>query len=226
MSRTAHTTALIADDHGLYRSGLALLLKDVVGFAEVIEAGSFDAALDQLAARADVALALFDLSMPGMGGPASLGVVRECYPQVRVAVVSASEARSDVLESLGAGVHGYIAKSLGDQDIAAAISTICAGEIYTPRFIATAQAAWPPRHAQPGAARDQERRAAAVLARLTPRQKDVFDLVAQGLSNKEIARQLEIAEGTVKIHLAALFGHLGVKNRAQAAALAARLEPR
>jgi DNA-binding NarL/FixJ family response regulator len=62
--------------------------------------------------------------------------------------------------------------------------------------------------------------------RLTPRQRDVFMLVAQGLSNKEIARKLDIAEGTVKIHLAALFGHLGVKNRAQAAALAVRLNLR
>jgi DNA-binding NarL/FixJ family response regulator len=222
MSTFADSTALVADDHGLYRSGLAFLLKDELGFGTVLEAGSFDEAIEQLEGDTAIGLALFDLHMPGMGGPQSLTVVRDCYPKVRVAIVSGSEQREDVLAALGAGVHGYVAKSLPDAEIASALRSILSGHIYAPRFIASAG---PSASAEP-TAKQQAEAEAQTLQRLTPRQRDVLRLISNGLSNKEIARKLTIAEGTVKIHLAALFAQLGVKNRTQAAAIAAKFNVR
>jgi DNA-binding NarL/FixJ family response regulator len=211
-SRSPRRIAVIADDHGMYRMGLALTLKDRLGFDEVAEAASLDEALERLGETEGVALALFDLSMPGMQSAASLAAVRECYPDLPIAVVSGSESRSDVLDALAAGVNGFVPKSLVDDALVAALGTIVSGAIFVPATLATATsshaAAPPPEPA---------------LDRLTPRQRDVLGLLMEGRSNKEIARALDLGQGTVKIHLAALFRHLGVRNRAAAVAAAAPL---
>ncbi|MCZ8315571.1 response regulator transcription factor, partial [Phreatobacter sp.] len=128
------------------------------------------------------------------------------------AVVSGSDSRTDVLAALAAGVNGFVPKGLRDDDLVAALRTILAGAIYVPATLAqsTGPAAEP---VSPG----------IDLARLTPRQREVLDLLVEGRSNKEIARALDLGHGTVKIHLAAVFRHLGVSNRAAAAAIAAPL---
>ncbi|QCK84454.1 response regulator transcription factor [Phreatobacter aquaticus] len=206
-------TAVIADDHGMYRMGLAFTLKDRLGFDDVEEAGSLDEALARLGENGDIALALFDLSMPGMASAASLAAVRECYPDLPIAVVSASENRNDVLEALAAGVNGFVPKRLVDADLVAALQAIVDGAIFVPSSMALGAAG---RTAPPAAH-------VIDLTRLTPRQRDVLGLLVQGRSNKEIARALDLGHGTVKIHLAALFRHLGVHNRAAAVAAAAPL---
>lgn len=216
MAHQSCLKVLIADDHGLYRTGLGLLLKDEIGASEVVEVGSFDEALDRLARNMDVRLALFDLSMPGAGGPESLRVVKETYPNLQVAIVSGSEDRHNVLNSLAMGLNGYIPKSLPESEIADALKIIINGGVYVPRFmIATASQT----RASHAADRDNElpRPEARSLdvGSLTPRQRDVLRCIQKGLANKEIARELDIAEGTVKIHLAALFNHFGVRNRTE-----------
>lgn len=220
MTGSTRGKALVADDHGLYRTGLTFLLRDQLGFQEIVEVSGFDEALDQLALTPGITLALFDLSMPGMGGPDSLVIVRETYPDLKVAVVSASEERSDVLATLAAGLGGYIPKSLPDGEIVTALESVLADRVYVPTFMA---------HPAPG----QRFLAAPVAAPrpnvalrlddLTPRQRDVLHGVLKGLSNKEIARQLDIAEGTVKIHLSALFAQLGARNRTDLATRAQTL---
>ena len=87
---------LVADDHSLYRTGFSLLLKDRLGYKAVLEAGTFDAALDRLAETPNVELALFDLAMPGITGPESLSVVKDTYPGLRVAIVSGSGLHLDI----------------------------------------------------------------------------------------------------------------------------------
>jgi DNA-binding NarL/FixJ family response regulator len=206
--------AVVADDHGMYRMGLAFTLKDRLGFDDVQEAGSLDEALAKLGETEGVELALFDLSMPGMESAASLAAVRECYPNLPIAVVSASESRSDVLDALAAGVNGFVPKRLVDDDLVAALQTIVSGAIFVPPTLAQAVGQRPAAAPQPGA---------PDIARLTPRQRDVLGLLVEGRSNKEIARALDLGHGTVKIHLAALFRHLGVRNRAAAVAAAAPL---
>jgi DNA-binding NarL/FixJ family response regulator len=214
-------TALVADDHSLYRAGLGLLLKDRLGFQSVLEASSFDAALDRLADTPNIEMALFDLSMPGVGGPHSLGIVREIYPSIRVAVVSASEERTDVLASVATGLGGYVPKSLLDDEMVIALQGILDGRIYVPQFMtvesrsasvpASASGETEPLQTKSGLA------AKAATKPMSPRQRDVLAGVRRGLSNKEIARELDIAEGTVKIHLAALFSNFGVRNRTELA---------
>ncbi len=221
MSARIASRALIADDHSLYRMGLAFLLKDRMGLAEVIEVGSFDDALDRLAASPDIAMALFDLSMPGMGGPESLTVVKETYPDVKVAVVSGSEDREHVMKAVSIGLSGYVPKSLSEDEIAKALQLILDGHVYIPNFMtATAKPRTANVDPKPPAVSDgNERR----VENLTPRQRDVLKGILRGLSNKEVARDLDIAEGTVKIHLAALFVHFSVRNRTELATRAQTL---
>jgi DNA-binding NarL/FixJ family response regulator len=214
--------ALVADDDEFFRMAIGSILLDRLGVAEVIEVGSLDEAMERLGERADITIALFDLAMPGMQGPANLGAVRETFPDIRTAVVSASRRREDVLTTLAAGAHGYVTKGLGVEDLTQALRAILNGTIYVPPLLAQLSAT---DSADPtGGFWGPERRVTSdVLSRLTPRQKDVLELLVKGKSNKEIARELDLGEGTVKIHLAALFRNLGVRNRATAAVAGAQL---
>lgn len=209
-------TALVADDHGLYRVGLKLLLEDQLGFDEVLECGGFDEALDRLAQNSSIKLALFDLSMPGMGGPASLAVVRSSYPDLRVVVISGRDDRDTVAACLSYGLNGYVPKSMSDADIVAALKQVLAGKTFTPNVTAA-------KGTEPVAGAQAAAGSAAIMDGLTPRQRDVLAGIVRGLANKEIARELDIAEGTVKIHLAALFSHFDVRNRTELATRAQRL---
>lgn len=198
---------LVADDHELFRRGLRDLLVEVLGATDVCEAASLEEALDLLTQGEGRDLILVDLRMPGMC-PEALAALRDGFPEAKIAVVSGSEDPADVLSALGAGVHGYIPKSLGADQIAAAISGVLGGTIFVPSIIA--QRALPtPAPAPP---------AQQAADRLTPRQKSVLDELLLGKSSKEIARTLNIAEGTVKIHLASIYRAIGVRTRAEAIA--------
>ncbi len=216
MMNAKRDAVLVADDHSLYRTGLSYLLKDRLGFNTVVEAATFDAALDRLSELDGIGLALFDLAMPGVSGPESLGVIKETYPDVRVAIVSGSEERSDVLKAVATGLGGYVPKSLQDDEIVAALRDILDGRIYVPRFM-TSQGSTVATRALPEPAEKASASSATASKPISPRQRDVLECVRRGLSNKEIARELEIAEGTVKIHLAALFSHFGARNRTELA---------
>ncbi len=215
---TQRNTVLIADDHGLYRSGFSFLLRDRMGFRSVIEAATFDAALDRLADTPNVDLALFDLAMPGVSGPESLSVVKETYPGMRVAIVSGSEERSDVVKSVAMGLNGYVPKSLSDDEIVGALHDILEGRVFVPRFMTSGAAAHRGNDRSSDLSGSKgDPGGGATCKPISPRQRDVLDCVRRGLSNKEIARELDIAEGTVKIHLAALFSHFGARNRTELA---------
>ena len=140
---------LVADDHSLYRTGFSLLLKDRLGYKAVLEAGTFDAALDRLAETPNVELALFDLAMPGITGPESLSVVKDTYPGLRVAIVSGSEERNFVLKAVATGLNGYVPKSLADDEIVGALNDILDGRIYVPRFMTAAMPGTPGKPANP-----------------------------------------------------------------------------
>ncbi len=212
--------ALVADDDEFFRMAISSILLERIGVAEVIEVGSLDEAMDRLGERSDITIALFDLAMPGMQGPANLGAVRETFPDILAAVVSASRRRQDILTTLDAGAHGYVPKGMGVEDLTHALKSILEGTIYVPPLLAQVSAEDQGGSQYSGAER---RSAPDVLARLTPRQRDVLELLVKGQSNKEIARSLDLGEGTVKIHLAALFRNLGVRNRATAAVAGAQL---
>ena len=210
------SSALVADDDEFFRMALRTLLTVNLEFREVIETSSLDDALRALAERIEISLALFDLDMPGMRSAASLRAVRDCFPDLRIAVVSASGKRGDILLALEAGVHGYVPKSLGAGELSRALRLIVDGTIYVPSSISVvgneddvSVVLLPPLRVSP--------------EQLSPRQKQVLELLVQGKSNKEIARALQLSEGTVKVHMAALFRVLGVTTRAAAAVAGSEL---
>lgn len=213
--------ALVVDDDALFRMALSTILTSRLGCSKVIEAANFDEALERLSEHADISVALFDLSMPGIRNPANLKVVRETFPRVRTAVVSASISHRDVLMSLAAGVHGYVPKSLNVVELTAALKAILGGTVYVPSFLTeiSSGAAEPPLPS--GEASDVAQ--IQTLGGLTPRQQDVLHLILDNKSNKEMARILNLGEGTVKVHVSALFRNLGVNSRVSAAIAGARL---
>lgn len=217
---TSMRVGLIADDDAYFRVAVGAILTRQLGFSHVMEAGSLDEALECLSVNSAACAALFDLSMPGMTTPTDLRAVRESFPQARVAVISGSSSRRDILLALEAGVHGYMPKSLSIAELTRALQTVFEGSIYVPSSLAEVEAlsedaladafeGIEPEGIEPGHA-------------LTRRQQDVLDLLIRGKSNKEIALALKLSEGTVKIHLAAIFRHFGVNNRAAAAVAGAR----
>src|SRR4051812_20926654 len=199
---------LIADDDAYFRMAVSAILTRQLAFTHVMEAASLDEAVECLGENAGTCAALFDLSMPGMRTPTNLRAVRECFPNTRVAVISGSSSRRDILLALEAGVHGYMLKSLSITDLKSALERVLNGEIYVPPSLADVpstvaegangrvdvSSVEPPETTNP----------------LTPRQQDVLDLLVRGKSNKEIALALKLGEGTVKIHMAAIFRYFGV----------------
>jgi DNA-binding NarL/FixJ family response regulator len=202
--------ALVADDHELVRSGMKQLLVDVLRAEEVREAETMDRALEILTNEGGGDLVLVDWRMPGMSGAESLAALRDGFPEAKVAVISAWEERADILSALGAGVHGYIPKSLPSAQIAAALQGILEGRIFVPPAMGRREGA--------GEATGAPGKSKLDVDKLTLRQRDVLQELLKGQSSKEIARTLDIAEGTVKIHLAAIYRALGVRTRAEAIA--------
>lgn len=211
-------TGLIADDDEFFRMAVSAIMLRKLGFARVVETASFDEAVERLEQEERVSLAVFDLSMPGLDSPAALRTIRESFPVEKLAVVSASRDRNDILQSLEAGAHGFVSKSQGAHELQSALQQIMAGTLYVSPVLA--ELAPGMREPQPD---HSPLRHGPDLPRLTPRQRDVLAMLVEGRSNKEIARGLDLGPGTVKVHMAALFRTLGVGNRAAAAVAGAEL---
>ena len=191
------STIVIADDHALVRDGFKLMVATLWPGVRILEAADA-ATLRELARRLpQPALALVDLTMPGMDKGTGLALLaREC-PLLRVVVVSALTSPDVIRRALDLpNVYAFVPKSAGGQRMQQAIEAAHAGR-RLPHV--------PPSGAQP------------VDDRLTPRMEEVRQLVRQGLSNKQIARQLNLSEGTVKNYLTEIFRLLQVTNRTQAA---------
>jgi DNA-binding NarL/FixJ family response regulator len=212
----------VADDDAYFRIAVSSILTRQLGFSDVEEAESLDEAVERLGENACISAALFDLSMPGMRTPSNLRAVRECFPKTHVAVISGSSARRDILLALEAGVHGYMLKSLSIAELTKALQIVFSGSIYVPPSLADISTA-----GEPVLSQDETLSVEPMggVTTLTPRQQDVLDLLVQGKTNKEIALALKLGEGTVKIHMAAIFRYFGVNNRAAAAVAGARPYP-
>ncbi|HZX90559.1 MAG TPA: response regulator transcription factor [Rudaea sp.] len=218
---------LLADDHALIRAGLRselATLAPAVDFLEAWDAASLRQVFEQ---NRDLDLALVDLTMPGMQGARSIATLRADYPVVPLIVVSGADAASEVQAVLRAGAAGFIPKSAMAQVMLQAIKLVLAGGQYLPpqlmhmlTDVASDRVDTDIRQATSSA---REGIDAGRLELLSPRQREVFALLAKGLSNKMIARQLDITEGTVKSHVATIFDVLHVHNRVSAVAEARML---
>jgi DNA-binding NarL/FixJ family response regulator len=201
---------LVVDDHPIVRQGLVAALEDEPDFQVVGAAGSAEDALALLGGlppeRApDVVL--LDLELPGIGGVAAIPRLLAAHASVRVLVFTAYETEERVLGALRAGAKGYLLKGATVAEIARAVRAVAAGgSALEPRIAAQLVS-------QMSAPR-------ATSRHLTPRERDILPLIADGQSGKQIARALGISERTVKFHTASLLRKLGADNRAQAVALA------
>lgn len=208
LATSSRGRAVVIDDHQLIRDSARRLLIEHFDFSEILEAPDLETGLDVLSEAGEVELIIVDLNMPGSSGPESLGALVDAFPDTSVIVMSGSEAKEDVLGCLAVGVCGYIPKSLPAPEMVSAIQQVLEGGAYVPRALT--------RRGVESTTRT--RRHVAGLEHLTPRQREVLDQLLLGRSSKEIARALDVAEGTVKIHLAAIYRVLGVRTRAEAIA--------
>jgi DNA-binding NarL/FixJ family response regulator len=210
---------IVADDHPLVRQGVRMVLEAEFAGSSVIEAADLDATLVAIVAQPD-ALLLIDLDMPGMDGAESLRALRQDFPQLLMAVLSGNADRAIITSALNAGVNGYILKASPADELLCAVSTIRGGRVYLTGVLSNLSAKALLSFVSPPPNAPEPRQGPPAL---TPRQREVIAWLMKGHSNKQIARDLKIGEGTVKIHLASIFRAFGAQNRTEAVMTATRL---
>jgi DNA-binding NarL/FixJ family response regulator len=227
---------LIADDHELFRDGLRLVLQELGPDVQVLEAPTFDEALAAVLTPPSVDVLLLDLVMPGTAWNEGLRLLKEKAPTVPVVILSASDDRRLVLESVRLGASGFIPKTSSSRVMLSALRLVLSGGVYLPptlldengdTSIQDPAALLSSAHGlnTPDPQPDPPRQADLPpdVSPLTPRQREVLALLGQGKSNKEIARILDLSEGTVKLHVTAILKALNVSNRTGAVVAASRL---
>ena len=199
---------LIADDHPLYCDALRAVVPQACPGADISEANSQEQVLSTIAAGREFSLVLLDLNLPGATGLSCLTELRRAAPTTPIVVVSAVGDPKIMQDAIMGGACAFIPKSAPGQVLINALRVILAGGTYMPTGIVAAL-----RGADGGSSHSE----------LTLRQRRVLELLSTGLSNKRIARALEISEITVKAHVTAIFRKLGVTNRVQAGLEARRV---
>lgn len=201
---------LIADDQPLVRRGLALILAPDPDFEVVGEAGDGAEAV-ALAERLRPDVVVMDIRMPVLDGVEATGELSRLLPESRVLALSTFDMDEYVVAALRAGAYGFLPKDVSPEELTAAIRTVHTGEAaVAPRLLTRLISTYVRVSARPA------RRTAAVPAELTPREREIWQLLATGLDNAEIASDLDISVSTVKNHITGIFGKLGVRDRAQA----------
>jgi two-component system, NarL family, nitrate/nitrite response regulator NarL len=202
---------VIADDHPMYREGVARSLSEDAGI-EVV--GQAEDATGAIALYNELLpdLLLLDMSMPGGGGIAALEEVMRHSKPPRVAMLTASEEDDDVMTALKAGAHGYVLKGIGARELVAVVKDLAAGGTYVSPGLAARILT---------AMRSGSKAVAAnPLEDLSKREEAILMLVAEGRSNKEVAAALDLQEKTVKHYMTTILQKLHVRNRTEAAILA------
>jgi DNA-binding NarL/FixJ family response regulator len=227
---------LLADDHALIRAGLRGELATLDAQVEFVEAWDAQTLREMCDRHRDLDLAVIDLTMPGMQREQTIALLRNAYPSLPLVVLSGGDPNIDANAVLHAGAAGYIPKSGMSKVMLQAIRLVLAGGQYLPPQMMRPAAPQPasslaatnfgagcsdpavePREGPPNV------RAARPIDILSERQRQVFTLLAEGLSNKAIGTRLGISEGTVKTHVATIFDLLNVHNRVSAVAAARAL---
>ena len=203
MARTPPLHVIVADDHALIRELLERQLKELDADVRVYHAGTLQQVLETIRTAERLDLVLLDLGMPGMNGFAGLQAVRQRRPEVPVAILSGQIDPQTIREALQAGAAGYLPKTMRAAGMLNALRLILDGERYVPESAL-------------GGATDAAAIATAGAADLSRRERDVIKLLMLGHTNKEIARDLQIEEVTVALHLRSIYRKLSVRNRTQA----------
>lgn len=210
---------LLVDDHALFRDGMRYVLQQLPEEVEILEAGNFQEGLRIATQHPELDLALLDLNMPGSEGPISIRLFHQRYPHIPVVVVSGEEGRSYMEKVMGYGAMGFVCKSSTAPVMLSALNLVLSGGVYIPPQMLRGHdtlAEKPPELVDRRSINTNE-------YGLTQRQMQVLAHLAAGLSNKEIAEAIHLAEGTVKIHVAAVYQTLRVNNRMEAVRMAEKL---
>lgn len=200
---------LLSDDHPLFRSGMKLLLqrqKDI----EVVGEASDGAECVKLAKKLKPDMILLDLNMEGVDGLEALPLLKKEIPEACVLMLTVSEDANDLVEALKLGASGYLLKNIDTEFLLDSIRRAANGEsVMSPQMAANLA----------NAIRSEKKMAEekADVPHLSPRESQIIQLIAKGSSNKEIARNLDIAESTVKIHVQGILRKLNLTSRVQAA---------
>lgn len=206
MVRTPPLHVIVADDHALIRELLERQLKELDADVRVYHAGTLQQVLELARTVERLDLILLDLRMPGMNGFAGLQAVRQKRPEVPVAILSGQIDPQTIREALQAGAAGYLPKTMRATGMLNALRLILDGERYVPESALSTSAALVGGEA-------------AGVAEFSKRERDVIKLLLLGHTNKEIARDLQIEEVTVALHLRSIYRKLAVRNRTQAVRL-------
>ena len=198
MSDSRKITVLIADDHPIFRTGLRTLIEGQADMLVVAEASNGREAV-ALYTRYRPDVTLMDLRMPDLDGPAAIKAVLKVQPGARIIVLTSYDGDEDVERAALAGAAGYLMKDTFVEGLLDAIRDVDAGELLFDEEVAAKLAH---RDAAPS---------------LSPRELTILELIARGLSNKEIQSSLSIAEGTLRNHLKRIYDKFGVTDRTQAA---------
>lgn len=207
---------LIVDDHAVTREGLRQFIARHEAHTDILEAGTCAEAL-RLAAAEAPSLALLDLGLPDARGMDGLARMREAAPQLPVVVFSASDDADSVRQALALGARGFITKSADAAMFQRALTDVLGGVVHVPDSAIAAEAR-EVAEASPAAFADQMRR---IILALTPRQREVLDLLIDGMTNKHIGKELGISPETAKIHVSGVLKALHAPNRARAVVAAA-----
>ena len=230
---------LIVDDHTLFRRGLTALLSQDGRFHVAAQAADIGEALRILARRVPDAI-LLDNHLPGVRGVDGIPALKEAAPEARILMLTVSENEDDLVAALQAGAEGYLLKTVESDQLGEAIVKVMAGEsVVSPEMMTKLVTAFRARPASPLIAqantltRNIEQASAlpaspasqpSALALLSARERDVLVCISRGESNKLIARQLDIAETTVKIHVQHILRKLNLSSRVQVAVYASALD--
>lgn len=198
---------LLIDDHPLFRKGVAQLLSARGEFEVVGEAASAEEGV-ALARRVNPDLVLLDLNMRGLNGLAALRLLREAGVAVQVVVLTVSDAEQDLIAAVRGGADGYLLKDSEPETLLEKLRLACRGQSVFDEQLTNVLVE---------ALREESPALASQAQSLTERERQILRLIANGLSNKLIARELDISDGTVKVHVKNLLRKLGLRSRLEAA---------
>lgn len=201
-------SALIIEDHPIYRDALMVFMRTLMGESNVVAAASTEEGLVRVNRCENLALILLDLGLPGMNGVEAVTSLKRKCPAAAIVVISASDERREVDAVLRAGAMVFVSKTVSTKVIADVVQKILDQVPLESNWITIR-----------GSQSSSDEHSLA----LTPRQKETLDCLCQGLSNKEIGIRLGLAEITVKMHISSIFRALNVINRTQAVLAARRL---
>ncbi len=214
---------LVVDDHNLFRRGLTALLSQDGRFEVCGQAGDIGEALRCLQ-HSQPDLILLDNHLPGVRGVDGIAALKDAAPEARILMLTVSENEDDLAAALQAGADGYLLKTVESDDLCNSIEKVLAGEsVVSPEMMTKLVIAFrsKPAPVAANAAMPSAADAPAGLATLSAREREVLVYIARGDSNKVIARALDIAETTVKVHVQHILRKLGLASRVQVAVYAA-----